>query len=74
MNLLCFCAVALLYLFCIVISSASTAQQMNVLLQQAKQYAYGLLSDWSLSRCGEAVMIFYSRRDSVVSVVHSVLE
>jgi hypothetical protein len=54
---------------CYVHSSASPAQQMTVLLQQAKQYAYSLLSDWSLSRCGDSLLIFYSRHDNVVSVV-----
>lgn len=60
---------AVIVAVCYVHSSVSPAQQMTLLLQQAKQYASSLLTSWSLSRCSDSLLIFYSRRDNVVSIV-----
>jgi len=42
------------------------AQQLNVQLATARNYASSLLSTWQLGHCGEAVLVFCSHDDAIV--------
>jgi len=47
-------------------------QAIDALLNEARQFAFGLLQNWNLGRCQEDIVILYARDNNIVcsSVLH----
>jgi len=41
-------------------------QAIDALLNEARQFAYGLLQNWNMGRCQEDIVILYARDNSIV--------
>ena len=44
-------------------------QAIGSLLNEARQFAYGLLQNWNMGRCQEDIVILYARDNNIVILI-----
>ena len=44
-------------------------QTIGALLDEARQFSYGLLQNWNMGRCQEDIVILYARDNNIVIIL-----